>query len=342
MTEKQKMNFKLFNEAKTDENKLSEFIEKMKRFAVKEDVKYKNYLDYVAICDWVIRRQEYNFIIAEIDTFVESLTKPAKILDVGCGVVPLCNRFSHLGHDVVACDPLSDDIQFLNSYDMNNVYGSRVRYLNTGGEVLPFEDESFDVVYAASVFEHIPSGNDRLTIVEMLRVLKRGGLFVFTTDVVPNDNSEKRKYGEAFDVNSFKSILTIFKEFTDMEQVVLDEIDDVFKALDWEMVFSFWEETFGIDNRVQKHRHYLAIGISFLKNSSATPLCCDEKIALLMEGQSAIVSAYDTIFSSYVQKEQIIQQKEQALHELSKSLQEKEAVIQELDTYIKKNIRNIK
>jgi SAM-dependent methyltransferase len=44
---------------------------------------------------------------------------------------------------------------------------------------LPFEDESFDVVFSDSVWEHLD--DPRMALQEVVRVLRHGGSFVFTT-----------------------------------------------------------------------------------------------------------------------------------------------------------------
>ena len=48
-------------------------------------------------------------------------------------------------------------------------------------EKLPFKDESFDQIYCKSVLEHI--GNLKLFVEEAMRVLKKGGVCWFRTDI---------------------------------------------------------------------------------------------------------------------------------------------------------------
>jgi SAM-dependent methyltransferase len=49
------------------------------------------------------------------------------------------------------------------------------RITNASGEALPFDDESFDVVYSANVLEH--TDEPERVVGESLRVLRRGGIF---------------------------------------------------------------------------------------------------------------------------------------------------------------------
>ena len=321
---------KLFNLADTHENLLANEIEKMRVFAKNQDIDYANFINYISICDWVIRRQEYNFIISEVDNYTKQALHPLKILDIGCGVVPLCNRFSLQGHEVFACDPIKEDIEFLNTYDLNTLYGSNVTYAHAYGEQLAFKDESFDIVYMASVLEHIPTGNDELVIREALRVLKKGGLFVITTDVIPFYDSPVRSYAQAFDVQTLKPIAALFATTAG------DEMDDhasIFEKLNhltWEDVYNFWKKTKQSDEREDEIRHYLAVGFSFIKENNLSALSCEEKSSLLMRGESVLINDYYTLLHQTMEKEAVIQEKEKAIHELYKHLAQKEEIIHTL------------
>jgi len=59
------------------------------------------------------------------------------------------------------------------------------------GRALSYADASFDAAYSVSVLEHIPDRGDTVTLRELLRVVRPGGLVVVT---VPFD----RRYRETF------------------------------------------------------------------------------------------------------------------------------------------------
>ena len=48
------------------------------------------------------------------------------------------------------------------------------------GRCLPYPDEYFDKIYYISVLEHIPDDGDTRTVIELARVLKKGGILVIT------------------------------------------------------------------------------------------------------------------------------------------------------------------
>jgi len=58
---------------------------------------------------------------------------------------------------------------------VNVVYGREVDYMADASKLLPFSDETFEVVFASHVLEHTPWFVIESTIKEWTRVLKRGG-----------------------------------------------------------------------------------------------------------------------------------------------------------------------
>src|SRR5262249_40042818 len=146
---------------------------------------YPNFVEYTGICFWAMRKLEYGFVTRNIRQLEEQAGRSLRVLDAGCGVVPLCNWMSRRGHQVTALDPCRDDIEFLAGNNLNAFYGSNVSYLIGRCEQLPFASGTFDVVTCASVLEHIAPGNDRVALWEMARVLKPGGRLLLTFDVSP-------------------------------------------------------------------------------------------------------------------------------------------------------------
>ena len=92
---------------------------------------YPNFILYSNVCFWAIRKREYGFITNWFIELEKQLDGTKTVLDVGCGVVPLCNWISSRGHAVTAIDPLKEDINFLIDNNLNAFYGSNVEYLCT-------------------------------------------------------------------------------------------------------------------------------------------------------------------------------------------------------------------
>lgn len=103
------------------------------------------------------------------------LQQNQKILDIGCGAGFLANELAQKGHHVFGIDLSLQSLEIAKKYDKTQ----RVEYKYANAYCLPFENQSFDVVCALDVLEHVHE--PQLLIAEASRVLKPGGLFFFHT-----------------------------------------------------------------------------------------------------------------------------------------------------------------
>ncbi|HXF28508.1 MAG TPA: bifunctional 2-polyprenyl-6-hydroxyphenol methylase/3-demethylubiquinol 3-O-methyltransferase UbiG [Chlamydiales bacterium] len=101
--------------------------------------------------------------------------KGALVLDIGCGAGLLTNYLALNGCDVSGIDISANSLEIARQYDATK----KVRYVVANAYELPFHDESFDVVCAMDVLEHVEKPEQ--LIHEAARVLKPGGLFFFHT-----------------------------------------------------------------------------------------------------------------------------------------------------------------
>lgn len=107
---------------------------------------------------------EIRYIISKIGK--ENL-KGKKILEIGCGCGETSVYFAKCGANVVATDISQGmvDLAFRVA-DFNNV---TIEGQSCSADALPFEDNSFDIVYAANVLHHVDIDK---TLKEIKRVLK--------------------------------------------------------------------------------------------------------------------------------------------------------------------------
>lgn len=96
-----------------------------------------------------------------------------KALEIGCGTGVFTSLVARTGARITAID-LSPDL-LLQATAAHSA--SNVRFLVMNAEKLEFPAASFDCVYGTSVLHHLDLEK---TLPEMLRVLKPGGVFVFT------------------------------------------------------------------------------------------------------------------------------------------------------------------
>jgi|SRR3989339_946995 len=98
------------------------------------------------------------------------MNKGKKLLEIGCGRGEYLMSFQELGLDCEGVD-LSDT--FINDAGLKGVL------IDISKERLPFEDNSFDVVYHKSLLEHLYSPDNLMK--ESYRVLKPGGRVIILT-----------------------------------------------------------------------------------------------------------------------------------------------------------------
>lgn len=106
--------------------------------------------------------------------------EPKRILDVGCGLGELGERFAReLGAEVSAIDISPRMVELARARGVDAQVGDVER--------LPYEDDSFDCVFAGWVLYHVPNLGQALA--ECARVLAPGGTLVAAS--VCNDNLDE-------------------------------------------------------------------------------------------------------------------------------------------------------
>lgn len=119
------------------------------------------------------------------------LPERPRILDAGCGTGGNLARYSRLG-DATGVDPAPDAVRFCHERGLDSVK-------QAGLESLPFEDDSFDLIAATDVIEHIEAEHEALT--ELRRTAARNGVLLLTVPAymwmwTPEDDNlhHKRRY----------------------------------------------------------------------------------------------------------------------------------------------------
>jgi 2-polyprenyl-6-hydroxyphenyl methylase/3-demethylubiquinone-9 3-methyltransferase len=100
---------------------------------------------------------------------------PIKMLDMGCGAGFLTNYLAKLGHSATGIDLSTTSLEVAKKHDSTNT----VNYLSANAYEAPFADQSFDVISAMDILEHVEQ--PARLIQEASRLLKPQGLFFFHT-----------------------------------------------------------------------------------------------------------------------------------------------------------------
>jgi len=109
--------------------------------------------------------------LAEIVRSFEKYRSHNRFLDVGCGAGTLLNIAGNEGWQAEGVEISKPSVEFLQSKGIKVFHG----YLSSAN----FPDDSFDVITAVEILEHITNPED--VIKEINRILRPGGLFWATT-----------------------------------------------------------------------------------------------------------------------------------------------------------------
>lgn len=113
----------------------------------------------------------------QVDKFLSLVDRNFhKSLEIGCGK----GFFSHVATktgkvtEVAGCDVFNDfQIKELGQY------ANKVEYKNIENNIVPYEDNTFDLVFSMDVLEHVE--DDAMFVKEHLRVCKKGGRVIIGT-----------------------------------------------------------------------------------------------------------------------------------------------------------------
>lgn len=101
-----------------------------------------------------------------------------KILDAGCGwgrlLLGITDQFD--GLNISAVDQSTDALELGKNVLGNTRLGNKIEWKSGDLHSLPYEDDSFDTVYSARVFQHLNSPSQAAR--EIIRVLKPNGRFL--------------------------------------------------------------------------------------------------------------------------------------------------------------------
>jgi SAM-dependent methyltransferase len=128
------------------------------------------------------------------------IDESSRVLDVGCGISTVLHYLP--GHRF-GIDPLAERYKRLYRYpagiDIRTAYG----------ESIPFESESFDVVFCSNCIDHTSDAVQ--TIAEIQRVLRPTGHFVLTCEVFAEDLG-KRNDGHPYSM-TIEKLTKLIEDF---------------------------------------------------------------------------------------------------------------------------------
>lgn len=104
-----------------------------------------------------------------------------KILDLGCGVGTFALEYGKEGHFTVGIDFSEEMIMSANKLKKILNLGENVRFIKGDVSKRNFRENSFDLIIAADIIEHLPDEILFKCVSECYRILKKGGKFILHT-----------------------------------------------------------------------------------------------------------------------------------------------------------------
>lgn len=235
----EKVNHRLSQELKDNVVELYRFANK-----VSNDMEFMNHGYYDPATGYSNQENLYYHLVHNLD--ISNLD----ILDIGCGhgggLNLLYNRIGCKSATGVDISP--ENISFCRS-----TYGDSIRFLQGDAEDLQLESESFDVVFNIESAHCYP--NYKKFLGEVVRVLRPGGLFLFT-DVL-SDHTQDINKESIYAIRSFPG-LEVISEADISEQVAESCKIDIENSPHW-IVRKIAKEKFaGYSSKELKHLSFIS------------------------------------------------------------------------------------
>jgi putative AdoMet-dependent methyltransferase len=146
------------------------------------------------------------------------ISKGKRVLDIGTGTGNLALRFYKKGALVIGLDPSAPMLAKARKKIKKNC---RIEFIKVEDPFLkiPYPDNYFDAVVSSYAFHHIPHRKKPKCIKEMIRVLKKGGVWALGDICFENKTKEKqalRKYDWLDETEYFiriDELAKVFKKF---------------------------------------------------------------------------------------------------------------------------------
>ncbi len=110
------------------------------------------------------------------------------ILELGCGSASLTRSIASTGQDRTIIATEVDKIQHKKNLQIDDL--ENVSFIAAGGEDIPAEDGTFDIVFMFKSLHHVPMELMDQTLSEIHRVLKPGGLAYLSEPIFDGDFNE--------------------------------------------------------------------------------------------------------------------------------------------------------
>lgn len=134
------------------------------------------------------------------------------VLDIGCGGGATLQRMSEriqTGH-LIGVDYSKTSVNESGKLNEEDIRSGKMEILEASVEKLPFDSETFDKIVTVESFYFWPNPQENLK--EVLRVLKKGGVFLLVADIYQKDGLEEQVLENICEYQLFNPTLEEFRE----------------------------------------------------------------------------------------------------------------------------------
>jgi ubiquinone/menaquinone biosynthesis C-methylase UbiE len=158
-------------------------------------------------------------------TFEKIPCKKIKVLDVACGTGRMLPEVFSIEKEIeyIGFDSSEEMTKHLKDKSKKMGIEKKVKIKIGDATKIPFEDNSFDIVYSYHLLWHIPKEEQKKIINEMLRVCKKEGFIIF--DIL-NKNFVYEKIKKKHSKDLYKFTFNELKEIISSKKVEIEKLND--------------------------------------------------------------------------------------------------------------------
>jgi ubiquinone/menaquinone biosynthesis C-methylase UbiE len=185
---------------------------------------------YDGIAEEYAKRIEAIPSIKQFNLFKKYVTRGRNILDAGCAAGRDCQMLSTKGYSVTGIDLLENLLTIA-----KREYPA-LRFVHGDIRTLPFENNSFDAIWANAILHHLIKKDMKRALREFFRVLKPNGIVFVTTKLGKGTWKVKEAFSSGkereFTLLTARELTDMLKE-ADFKERELSETKSDYRELYW-------------------------------------------------------------------------------------------------------------